>query len=537
MANKRRTGAESDIFIGRQLKRGTFITGDDVFQAKEPKWSTPNNIIAALIRRRFAFIRNTLDPNAETTQSESIIGGNAATPSIITGRSAAGEWEFEVLPDDIIHLMLGWFNPGSLPMNEDIHSIGNDGIIPGGKVTEGTYDSSGKLKELTINNADKSAIAEGWPGYLNIQGKGITGSGKITIYGQQRRSRSNNFNSAVSETFETTAAKITASEGVNSSKVYRQVNRVILSGFDADLTSPVLTFKADTKKALLTLHPTNDTFDGWTTQMNKAGEPFIGYDVTPNEFRFLVSSSGMRLVLTLLASYVQEGRTLLKPLEVAYKLPKFDRPHTGKNTLADYETSASSQSDQKEIKENYPITNLNFYPSQGTAVALGKAGQTLAELKEDVADGTAPIIAINDLEIRGTHNFATDGEQGFTGDPASGEPVTAEGQTRQVFVNATVVHETDEIYSDANETVFWQDRYFEGQEIPIVVRNYNWEPDGRQDMLEWAFPNCKLGELPGLPIEGQGPASRTLAFEASPSAGSSTDTISLEVYSKGGFAE
>ena len=243
----------------------------------------------------------------------------------------------------------------------------------------------------------------------------------------------------------------------------------------------------------------------------------------------------MRLVLTLIASFVQEGRVLIKPLDVAYKLPKFDRPETGKTELADYETSANSQNDQKEVLANYPFKNLNFYPSNGTAVALGEPGQSLADLVTAVENNTANIVPITNIEIQGSHNYADPG--GFTGDPIGGEPTTAEGETRTVNVSATIVHETDQSYSDDNETVFWQDRYFEGQEIPIIIRNYNWAPEGRQNLIETRLANCKLTEVPNLPVEGQGQANRTLAFEASPTGTGTPDEIEMHVYSQGGFTE
>ena len=77
MAPQRQTGGNSYIFLGRQPKRGVHITGATVFQGIAPDWNDLENIVPALIPRQFPFIRNTLDPTAETTASESIVG---ATP-------------------------------------------------------------------------------------------------------------------------------------------------------------------------------------------------------------------------------------------------------------------------------------------------------------------------------------------------------------------------------------------------------------------------------------------------------------------------
>lgn len=540
MAPQRRTSGDSYIFFGRQSKRGTHITGATAFQGTAPDWSNLENIAAALIPRRFPFVRNTLDPTAETTASESIVGGNVATPDIITSRSAEGEWEFEVLPEDVIHLLLGWFNPQTLPANTAIVSRTGAGVIPTAKIT--THAAANGRQTISVDNTGNSPpIADTWPGKLKINfpaSGDLDGSGTVTILGEQRRSRSNNFNSTVTETIAATAAQLEHTNGITVSKFYRKIDKIVLSGFStfaATTEKPTLTFLADTQKATLALHPLGALFAGWSSQMVKASTPYIAYDIVPNSFRLSVSAGSMRLTLTLIASFVQEGRVLIKPLEVAYKLPKFDRPETGSTELAAYETTASRQTDQKEVLDNFPYKNLNFYPSNGTAVALGEPGQTLADLQTAVEADTATIVTVTGIEINGTHNYGEPG--GFNGDPVGGEPTTAAGQTREVSVSATILHETDQDYGDDNKTVFWQDRYFEGQEIPIIIRNYNWAPDGRQNLIETRLPNCKLSEVPGLPVEGQGEASRTLAFSASPTATGSANEIEMDVYSQGGFTE
>ena len=118
-----------------------------------------------------------------------------------------------------------------------------------------------------------------------------------------------------------------------------------------------------------------------------------------------------------------------------------------------------------------------------------------------------------------------------------GQPVTSETETRTVTVNAGIYHETDDA-AENNETVHWQDIYFEKQRVPIVIRNYNWLSDGRQVLVESRFPNCGLTEVPGLPIEGRGSVTRNLAFQADPSVGNTTpDEISMLFYSEKGFEE
>ena len=147
---QRRTGGNSIILAGRQKKYGEHITGADVFNGIAPDWSDLDSIIAALRVGRYPFVRNTLDPTSETAESESIPGDNAAAPSIITSRSGGGDLEFEVLPGDAIHLLMGWFN-APVPTN----TPEADKTIPSGKV-DVTDIGTGTI---VIDNDDGTALA------------------------------------------------------------------------------------------------------------------------------------------------------------------------------------------------------------------------------------------------------------------------------------------------------------------------------------------------------------------------------------------
>ena len=490
---ERRPAGDSIIILGRQKAYDEPITGEDVFNGIAPDWSDPDNIVARLSRKRVPFVRNTLDPTSETAESESITGDNAAAPPIITSRSGAGDWEFEILPGDAINLLQGWFNTPT-PANTALadQDIASKFEIDGNKIVPKAQD-------------DNPLAA--WPGMveLTLTGGSVT---SVQLNGQQRRSRSNNFNG---QTFETVAPDTNT---FTSNKFYHQLNEIVMKGTAADSIAS-LKLKPDTKKAELTLPSLLSIFAGWSGQMIKAKSPFIAYNIVPNGFEFRVSAGSMRILLNVLASYVQEHRTLQSPIHIAYQLPE-------QNTATP----------KKRILEVYGYDNINFYPSYGTALAIGDVGQSLADLKAAVDAGTAHITPITDLSIVGSHNY-TDPD-GFTGDPVGGQPITEEGNTRTVNVNATVVHETDTSETD-NQTAFWQDRYFEGQYVPIIVQNYNWDGLGRQSRIESQFVNCKLVEVPGLPIEGSGQVNRQLAFQAFPLG---TDKeIKMIFHSKNGFAE
>ena len=499
MATQRRTGGDSYIFIGRQLKYGTPIIGADVFDG-----AAPASALAKLIRNHFVFTRNTLDPTAEETESESIIGSGATPESIISKRGGGGEWEFELLPDDAIHLLLGWFNPTTLPTNTKV----NDQTIPTGKVDVSDIANG----NVTIDNDDKTALAE-WPGQLEISITGATGAGKIRVYGQKRGSRSNEFNTPTTEEIAFGASDTKKT----TTNFYHRADRLILDwGGGTAPTSVTLKFLPDTKWAQLKLNENSNPFDGWSSQMLKAFTPYIAYNIIPNLFRLSIGAN-IRLLMGLLASYVQEARSLADPTVVA-------------NTLKDLRTADTG------ILAKYPRKPLNFYPSLGTAVVLGEPDESLTDLITRIDGTNAPDpVAVTSVDIEGNHNYVD--PEGFTGDPLTGQPVTSETEGRTVTVNAGIYHETDDA-ADDNETVHWQDIYFEKRKVPIVIRNYNWLANGRQVLVESRFSNCGLTEVPGLPIEGRGSVTRNLAFQANPSIGATTpDEISMIFYSKEGYAE
>lgn len=501
MAAERRPGDLSFIFVGRQKGYGQRIIGSDVFDGVAPDWTDPNSIVAKIVRRHFPFVRNTLDANAETSQSDSIYGGGAPG-SIITGRAGAGEWEFELLPDDAIHMLLGWFNPKETPTNT---------VVPEQVIT---------VPAISSNSVNFTDVRANWPGKLRItpkKGSGDIGKGTLTLIGQKRGSRSNKFNSPVTEVIDVPAIQ-NADIGttvVDTENFYYQANQLRLN-FASDAPDDFdISFIPDTKWAELVINEDGATFDGWTTQMIKALQAYIGFDVIPNLFRLSIGTN-IRLLLGLLASYVQESRSLVDP-------------NVQTDVLANLQTSDG-------ILSKYPISSLEFYPSRGTAVTMGDAGESIDDLIARIDGANAPEpIAVESVDIEGNHNYTQ--PPGFTGDPVGGQPVTGDTESRAVTVTAGIYHEVDDAETD-NKTIHWQDRFFERRRVPIVVRNYNWLSDGRQVLIESRFPSCELSEVPGMTIEGRATPTRNLVFEAKRSLGATNpDEISMRFYSEKGFEE
>ena len=160
MARQRRRGTISKIALARQKVFGEHIT---TFAA--PSSSDPDRT-AGFPQRIFPFVRNTLIPAAEIVPSESIIGIDAEPEDQIGQQSGAGDWEFEFLPESILHLLYGWFNPSTI-----IEADVADQVLAASNLT---------VESGVVTTTDTIT----YPGKLQIQmPSGTTGMNEVTIEG------------------------------------------------------------------------------------------------------------------------------------------------------------------------------------------------------------------------------------------------------------------------------------------------------------------------------------------------------------------
>lgn len=509
MARQRRRGSLSKMALARQKVFGEHVTTFDA-----PSGSGASRT-AGFIQRLFPFTRNTLIPDAEIVPSESIIGLDAEAEDQIGIQNAAGDWEFELLPESIIHLLLGWFNPDSPPTNTAVP----DKTIAAADITNtsGVVTVAAAVNER-MTGADASKFAFNYPGQLEITlPSGTTGTIEGKLEGYRRGSRPTSHRKRFYETekitFSGTTAKLTKNH-------YFGISKLTLPSSVTD--KPTIVVKPDTQYCDLTLNTTGLQFPGWTGQMRDGISPVAGFDIVPNGFAINISNNA-RLLMNVIASWVINNRIIDNMDTASYSLP----------------TSGNISDFTRE--------KLNFFQAWGQALAIGDVdeaigvglnddGTALSGLLQKVENDTAEIIATTDLSLAGTHNYVD--PEGNTGSAFQDQPIVdANAVGNQVNLNTTIFDETDDA-AENNTTIDWEQRFFSRSVMPIVMRMYNWASDGRQYIIEARIPRFQLTTIPGKPIEGRGQLNRTLAGKALPSENAtSPDQISIRIYSEHGFLE
>lgn len=477
MARQRRRGTISKIALARQK-----VFGEHIATFAAPSSSDPDRT-PGFAQRIFPFVRNTLVPAAEIVPSESIIGIDAEPEDQIGQQSGAGDWEFEFLPESILHLLYGWFNPTTVTESDVADQ------------TLGNFDVSGGIATTP------DVITT--PGQLQIQmPSGTTGMNEVTIEGSRRGSRP----SAHRNRFYATEKLTLNAEAPQTTRYfYYGLTRLVMPSAITD--DPIVTVKPNTKVTEFNLNTTGLQFPGWTGQMLNASTPLAGFDIIPNGFSVNISDTA-RLLMNVIASWVVENRVIDNmgtiTRQIGTKLDAFARER------------------------------LNFFQAWGQALAIGAVDEALADLLTKVEADTAEITATTDLTLAGTHNYVDPG--GNTGAAFQGQPITDEGSVgNQVNLNATLFHETDE---SGQAVVDWSSLFFNRSVVPIVVRMYNWASNGRQYIIEFQIPRFQLTDVSGLPIEGRGQTPRTITGKALPTvAATAPDQLKLRVFSENGFKE
>lgn len=268
---QRRRGSDSHLLLARNKTYGADV---DTFDA-------PSGSDAGFSKNRFVFTRNTLDADIEQLQSESIVGGGDSKN--VRGRiGGGGDWEFELLPETLIQLMLGWFNPDELPDNNpDVQA---------------PQISAADITGLKKDAPD--AVDLSYPSQLTLAGGGL-------IKGFRRGGKPSDDLFPVQETV--------AANG-KTKNFYTRIRSIAdsVTGITAD---------PDTKIVELTLNSLGNQFAGWTSQMAKGVMPVSALRVIPNSFSINVSNTA-RLVMNVLASRVINNSLITDINDLAYQIPK-----------------------------------------------------------------------------------------------------------------------------------------------------------------------------------------------------------------------
>lgn len=483
MARRRRSGSNSFVYLARQEAFGTPVTTFDApVTGGSPK--------AGFIQKQFVFTRNTIDTLAETETGASIVGGTSAAPPTLSRLNGGGELETELLPDTSGHLFVGWCSPDALPTNTALTdvTIAADNIT----VTGGT---------ATVNADGNGQIV--YPGQLEIaMGSGVTGDNEVTIRGFRRGQLSHNvWKIAATETLTLNAetAKTTATS-------FYEITEIVMPS--SITVKPILKIKPDTQYYDIGLNSNGDV-NPYTGQFVKGTTAVVAHNQYFNDMGLAIGDT-IRATFGVLAWPVYNDVLATNIFE---KVAQMD----------------------PTIRGQFKREALNQYPSYASALILGDPGETLDSLRAKVdAREAKQATAMTDVSISASHGL--EAPPGIDGNIYPGEPIRGGDGVDEITVSGTIFHETDT--TDAANNIDWQQRMFDRQRVPIIIRCHNWLDNGRQNMIEFGFSSCLLTVVPNLTVEDRGQMTRTLTFGAFQSEGATTrDELNIRVYSKDGFAE
>ena len=455
-----------------------------ILLGKQTAWGTPLTDFTQLVQRRFPAIRNTLDPSATFIQSESFTGEDSAPPQILSALNPQGQLEFEMLSEDVVHLLRWMMNINTDPTNTD---EANQQIFADAPVPSGEQDDSGDAFMANYPGRIKFTFSGGNTfSSANVQVVGATATGQL----------------GGSPKVENIA--VSADQAYTTTSFYRSAKFTItgVSGGNVQVQ-----FEPDTKKTVLTLGSTSDGLVAFTSQMRKGMSLFAAQNVTVGNGTITLGANA-RISLDVLASEII-ANALINDVNVAAT----EFPSNGDAALS-----------------NFPISNLNFARPRGTGVYLGTVGgyditSYDASTNTDGIRYDKPVTTDN-VVIGISNNF--DEPSGNTAELSAPQPTVGDAG-REITLTIEKRYETgDDAYD-------WQDIFRNSGNVPVAVRNYNFDSVGRQYLIEALFANCTFSEAPGIPVESRGGINQTLNMTASAPPDGSAAMI-VNIWSKTGFS-
>lgn len=493
MAVERRSGGSSYLIMGRQLTYGTHV---NVFAAPVAEVTTPGSeapATAGMIQKRFPFTLLNLDETGEQIQSESIVATGSDTLNTTGILGGAGRIEMEIVPEDVLHILRGVFNPTDEPSDTEVSVT--DTLFASASYTAGTA--------LTLTNTTPTTITtQGsltFPSQVKlVMDADVDMSGTLELVGFRKVGRPDTERFPVTEilTLAPTGNAENASRTLTTENYFTSLTSATPKG-DIASGEMELTWEPNTKFSKLTLNDTNVQFPGWTWQMVKGTVPVAGYDVVPTNMSLTIGAN-IRLAMDLLASEVTNFRMITST--TVEKL--------------EYDTTLSDAA-----LTNFPFSELDFYPPWGGALFF---------------DNNSDPLAFTEATLNVNHNFVP--SPGLTGSRFRGQPIVDGDAVREVTMSFTTFFETS---TDADEDfIKWQDLYRNNTTFALELNLFNYLDTGRQYRIKFDAPRAQLTAPPTLAIENRGQITRNIECKLIPSEDSTTpDELSVTVWSKDGYTE
>lgn len=469
------SGGDSLILLGRQTAWGTPVRTFDA----------PGSNKAGFIQRRFVFTRNTLDVAGEFEQSDSVLGDGNAPPQILSRIVPSGQYEEELLPEDIVHFVAWSLNVTEEPTNTEVaaKTIG----ATTASATGHTYEPAANARVAPTTSGRFP-----WPQRVRVtlSGSAMAGAGAqavftgVTNVGATERG-------AGTETINIPSGSVT---NIDSALFFNPLTSVEITGLTAAGTGAISYIGGDTNMVSLTPGSLSGGLVAFTAQMRKGTTPVSAFDVVSTNATITMGNN-VRLLQDVRASRVLNKRLILSD---SVEVERWDEENT------------------PDGAPDFDYPNLNFARAWGTAVTFGEVDSS--DIKTAEANDTK-IVTTNNV-VLGVNNNLED-SPGNTGNPSAGQPIVGDAG-RQITL------QIDKSYETGDDSYDWQSIFRSSSTVPIIVRSYNFDGKGRQYLVEYRLANAKLSEAPAIPVEGRGTITQTLNFES--------PTIEVNIWSATGFS-
>ena len=347
--------------------------------ARNPAYETDRNKWAEFLPFSIPFTRLTFDTDGSQIQSESIIGGNSDTLNILERIGAAGDWEQELLPPILPHIMMGVLNPDMPPTSE---AVPDEEVLAADTSVAATI-SGDAFTGVTVAGENKDLD---WPGRLAITLAGATVAsegGTIIVRGWRRTGRT-------LSVLEPAKSEIPVDDNGDffTDKYFTRIRNVTFSGITSGTIGAIA--QPDSFDTEIALNSNGHQFDGWTMAGRKGDMPFWASKVIPNTFELTVGATA-RILMGLLGQQYREDVLLTNPNIEALKIP---------DTIPGTSESFSQ-----------------YFPTPDTAEFLGTIGTAVQIGDSD----DAKVVRASNVRLLINNNLEP--QPGFDGDLISGAPI------------------------------------------------------------------------------------------------------------------
>jgi len=456
MAITARFGGQSYLWIGRQSANGTFITAG-------PAAHNSADSTGKMINARFPFTGLGLDLASEKAESASIIGGDASSKRAGGQLWCEGTISTEIIPDQLIHLLYGFFNTSPTEGNSDENAFASSNTA-----------SFTKSDRVLTAPSNLSVVT---PGKVKVT-LSADDTGTMTVVGSRRVGLPSAEVVPMTET-----VSVTNGDVFETKNYFAGVDTITFSSDIAVANIPGtannVTLDTDTRKTTISGFD-DDLFPGWTMQMSKGGVPVVAYDVVPNTGTLSIDDT-IGFEMSCIGSQIWNYRTIAGGTDEKFEVE-----------------------DEWANNTNYPLPDLDFLPSWGCALKFGGMIQELVSLSMEI-------------------NLNLESRASYTGSRYRNR-ARKSATPRQITITPRVFFESG---GSGDSFIRWQDVYIRNALTPLELAMYNWLDNGRQYKIVFKFAGAQLIEVPAISIEDSSNIERDLTFLSIPTntSGNSNELI------------